>query len=64
MSVLGNKRSGGGGGSLSREQCHQGDDRNEGAAADADDLLTMMRFRAIQILEYQTNMRRCRFDIV
>ena len=37
MSVLENKRSGGGrGGSLSRKQCHQDDDKNEGAAVDAD----------------------------
>ena len=49
MSVLGNKRSGGGGGSLSREQCHQGDDKNEDAAADADDLLTMMRTRVMMM---------------
>ena len=49
MSVLGNKRSGGGGGSLSREQCHQGADKNEDAAADADDLLTMMRTRVMMM---------------
>ena len=50
MSVFGNKRSGGGGGSLSREQCHQGDDENEDAVADADDLLTMMRMRVMMMI--------------